>query len=66
MKLMVNGTELDAPQGATVLTLLASKKLDPATVVVERNGEIVPGDQFAATRLGENDRLEILRFVGGG
>lgn len=66
MKIIVNGTDLDTPEGGTVLSLLESKKLEPSTVVVEKNGDIVPGDQFATTRLGENDKLEILRFVGGG
>ena len=40
--------------------------LDVRKVAVERNLEIVPRSAYAATILGEGDRLEIVNFVGGG
>ena len=39
---------------------------DPAVVVVERNGQIVPAADFAATSLCADDVLELVQFVGGG
>ena len=40
--------------------------LDMRKIAVERNLEIVPRSAYAATELGEGDRLEIVNFVGGG
>lgn len=62
----VNGERREAPAGATVLSLLESLGLDPAHVVVERNGEILRREDFPSTPLAEDDTLEIIRFVGGG
>ena len=62
----VNGARRELPAGATVLSLLESLALDPAHVVVERNGEILRREDFSATPLAEDDALEVIRFVGGG
>ena len=66
MDITVNGRAERIAEGETVLGLLERLGLDPATVVVERNREIVVGAAFAATGLQGGDTLEILRFVGGG
>lgn len=66
MKIVVNGDERSVPEGTTIAGLLASLELEPGAVVVERNREIVPRDQVDEVALEEGDRLEIVRFVGGG
>lgn len=66
MRLVVNGEERDVPEGTTVAALLDRLELDPGAVVVERNREIVSRDEVDEVRLEEGDRLEIVRFVGGG
>lgn len=66
MKLTVNGEPRDAPEGATVETLVAALGIDRRKIAVERNQEIVPRTQHAATRLAEGDRIEIVTMVGGG
>jgi sulfur carrier protein len=66
MRIIVNSRPLDTQQGQTLHALLVALDLDPDVVVVERNQDIVPGTAFAATVLQEDDRLEILSFVGGG
>ncbi|BBD08192.1 sulfur carrier protein ThiS [Desulfovibrio ferrophilus] len=66
MTVTINGQETTLPPLTTVLALLRNKELDPASVVVERNGDIIQGDAFGTTELVDGDRLEILRFVGGG
>jgi sulfur carrier protein len=45
---------------------LAGKGLDPRQVAVERNGAIVFKADYAATRLADGDRLEIVKVVAGG
>lgn len=66
MHIVINGKETEQPAPLTVLALLNNKELDPATVVVELNREILPGKHFGATMLQDGNKLEILRFVGGG
>jgi len=66
MKLVINGESRDVAAGTTVLTLLEELDLQPEATVVERNGEIVERVQYAETTLAEADRLELVRFVGGG
>ncbi len=66
MEISVNGKTISVEESTTVLMLLASRELDPEKVVVERNGDIVPGDSFDRTELTAGDKLEVLRFVGGG
>lgn len=66
MPLHVNGQTVPALPGQTLLELLTQLHLQPDTVVVERNRDIVPGDLFATTILEDEDCLEIVSFVGGG
>lgn len=66
MIVVVNGREIEAAPGMSIADLLAKREIKPETVVVERNGDIVPGADFAAIALNDGDHLEVLRFVGGG
>jgi len=63
---LLNGRESDLPEGMTVADLIAQKNLRPGTLLVELNGELVKQDAWPDIVLKEEDRLEILRFVGGG
>lgn len=63
--LQVNGTERDAG-GLTVAALLEQEGFARDRVAVERNGDIVPRARYADTVLQDGDRVEIVRFVGGG
>lgn len=66
MRLTVNGEPFEAPDGTTVRGLVERLGLDQGPVAVERNREVVPRAEHAATALAENDVLEIVHFVGGG
>jgi len=66
MVVVLNGKEVNVTEGMTILALLESKDVSPQVVVVERNGDIVPGENFGTTSLNDGDHLEVLRFVGGG
>ena len=63
---MVNGKPRTVAADLTVRELLESLGLTPATIVVERNLEILDRDQYDATLLVAEDRLELVHFVGGG
>jgi thiamine biosynthesis protein ThiS len=66
LTVVVNGDERRVPGPATLLDLLRHLGLDPRTVVVERNREIVRRPQLGDTTLAEGDAIEVVHFVGGG
>ena len=66
MKVIVNGCEEELIPGTTVSGLLKRHHLISAHVVVELNENIIKKDSFYVTELEAGDKVEILRFVGGG
>ncbi len=66
MNVIVNGQGLELEADLPLLRLLERLGRAPAHVAIERNGDIIEREQIAQTVLRENDRLEIVHFVGGG
>jgi len=66
MKLTVNGTGKEAPDGTRVAGLLDMLGLSPDRVAVELNRVILPRESYADALLKDGDSLEIVGFVGGG
>ena len=62
----VNGESRTMLADSTVLSLLEALGLNPRAVAVELNGEILGRDDFGGTKLSGGDRVELVRFVGGG
>lgn len=61
----INGEALDAA-GKTLAAYLSEAGYEQNRIAVERNGEIVPKARYGETLLREGDRVEVVRFVGGG
>lgn len=66
MEIKINGEAREIEAGMSVLQLIETLALDPRKVAIEHNGEIIEENEFGARALHEGDRLEIVRFVGGG
>ena len=66
IQLTVNGDALELPTNSTVTDLLNHLQMSTGRVAVERNQQIVPRSQHAATVLQNNDTLEIVHAIGGG
>jgi thiamine biosynthesis protein ThiS len=66
IEILVNGETRRIPSPATLLDLLSHLTLDPRTVVVELNREIVRRPRLGETTIAEGDRIELVHFVGGG
>jgi len=64
--ILLNGEPRTVTTGTTLEALLRELGLDPTTVAIERNREIVPRADYADTQLAEGDALEVVTFVGGG
>lgn len=66
MRLIVNGEALENSQTKTVLELLEELHIKPEQVAVEVNLTIVKKDAYSIFRLHDGDKVEIVKFVGGG
>ncbi|MFO7819270.1 MAG: sulfur carrier protein ThiS [Halanaerobacter sp.] len=66
MEIIVNGESEEVETGKKLAKFLASKDLKLSEIVVEYNQEIIKEDKWKNTILAEGDKLEILKFVGGG
>ena len=65
MKLFLNGQEREVA-AKQVEELVAELGLPLAAALVEHNGTALLRSEWAATRLQNGDRLEIIRMVAGG
>jgi thiamine biosynthesis protein ThiS len=66
MNVVLNGEPRNIPDGLTILTLLQYLDLKPERIAIERNLELVRRAEWETTLVQEDDRLEIVHFVGGG
>lgn len=68
MRVQVNGTPRELPAGATVADAARLAGVAPGErgVAVAIDGEVVPGDRWPDTELGEGSRVEIVRAAAGG
>ncbi len=66
MKIAVNGTADQFPENSSIKDILASKTLEDETVIVLLNGEMTNRDAWGNIRLKPEDKIEIVRVVGGG
>lgn len=66
MTIILNGESRAIEPGLTVAALLESLAIPATDTVAEINGDIVPRAHFPETALHDGDRVELIRFVGGG
>jgi len=62
----VNGQHIAVTEGMSLIDLLRMEGYDTERVAVERNGRIVRKASFGTEMLSDDDRVEIVSFVGGG
>jgi len=66
LRIMVNGESRTVAAGASIADLLESLGVASPRIAVERNRDIVPKAEYAATALAEGDVFEVVELVGGG
>jgi len=66
MRVRVNGEDYQLPEALTVGELVERVGLADQRIALELNREIVPRSEYASTKLHEDDRVEIVRAIGGG
>lgn len=67
MFIILNGKATNLPNSyITIKDLVKGKKWNQDSIVVEYNNQLAKKEVWSSIILKENDRLEILKFVGGG
>ena len=66
LNITINGEPRQFSGARNVASVVEALGLTGKRIAVERNGEIVPKSQHAATALAPGDQLEIVVAVGGG
>lgn len=66
MNIICNGEQKSISPQTSLQDLAQSLGLNPQGTVAELNGKIVEHGSFAEHTLQDGDRVELIRFVGGG
>jgi thiamine biosynthesis protein ThiS len=66
MNLIINGEDRQFDSALTIAALLDRLGMKPDRVAVELNRELLPRERWSTTQLSDDDKLEIVHFVGGG
>ena len=66
MRVYVNGEAREFSSPLSLAQLIAELNLPPARIAVELNRVVVRRNEWETTELRDDDRIEIVHFVGGG
>ena len=65
-KIQLNGKKVVIKSNYSILDLLKKYKLSNKKVAIEYNGTIISKESFKKKFLKDNDKIEIVHFIGGG
>ncbi|MDD2698604.1 MAG: sulfur carrier protein ThiS [Arcobacteraceae bacterium] len=66
MKIIINGQEKDFALGITLKEVIQALQVEEKVMASAVNMDIVKKENWETYVLEENDKLELLEFVGGG
>ena len=65
-KIQINGRKIALKQNFSIHDVLKKYKLNGKKVAIELNGKILPRNKYNTRKLKNNDKIEIVQFIGGG
>ena len=65
-KIQLNGKKLVIKSNYSLFDLLKKYKLADKKIAIEYNGNIIPKVNYKKKNLKNNDKIEIVHFIGGG
>ena len=65
-KIQLNGKKVVIKSNYSILDLLKKYRLANKKVAIEHNGSIIPKSSLKKKFLKDNDKVEIVHFIGGG
>jgi len=66
MNIIINGEDKIFEDGKTLQYIISSLKIEDKVMAAAVNMDIVKKDQWNSFTPKENDKIELLQFVGGG
>lgn len=66
MEILLNGEKRSIEPGLTVAQLIKELEIASGSIAVEHNEKVVPRRDLEHVALNAGDKVEIVRFVGGG
>ena len=65
-KIQLNGDPYEINDGTNLSELLNKLKIQKNKVAIEVNGEIVEKNKYPNLVLNKGDKVEVVKFIGGG
>ncbi len=65
-KIQLNGKKIIIKPNLSILDLLKRYKLNNKKVAIELNGKIITKANLSRKHLKNNDKIEVVHFIGGG
>ena len=65
-RIQLNGRKLELKNKHTILELLKRYKIANKKIVLELNGKILNRNKYKIVYVKNNDKIEIVHFIGGG
>jgi len=65
-KIQLNGKKINIKLNITIYDILKKFKLNNKKIAIEHNGIIIPKLKYKKKYLKNNDKLEVVHFIGGG
>ncbi len=65
-KIQLNGKKISIKSNFSILDLLKKYKMINKKIAIECNGTIIPKTKYNKRLLKNNDKVEIVHFIGGG
>ena len=68
MTIFINGEARELESGFTIAAMLDTLELPTqrVAIVIETNRRVIRKQEWESTKVADNDRIEVVHFVGGG
>ena len=65
-KIQLNGKKVKIQRSLSIKDLIKKYRLKENKIAIELNGTILPKDHYKNKKIKNNDKIEIVQFIGGG
>mgnify|MGYP001323846655 CR=1 FL=1 len=65
-KIQLNGKNIVLKHNFSIFDIINKYKINSKKVAIEFNGKILPKNKYKKILVKDNDKIEIVQFIGGG
>ena len=65
-KIQLNGKKVKIQRSLSIKDLIKKYRLKENKIAIELNGTILPKEHYKNKKVKNNDKIEIVQFIGGG